>query len=162
MLAAGGTALTFAALTLPGAVTRNPWLNIIGPVIAVLLITVVAIVVLPTIFGVVFLERRGLRRCQELTKGRFWLISGRMLVAGVAFGLYLGATAGLMKLLLRPFGDPGTLTLPYSTIEYFLGGLLHLPLFGVIMTVTLVTYAELRFHENPSTTTAILARGVPM
>jgi hypothetical protein len=161
-LAFASTALAFGALLLPGAITHNPWLNIIGPTIAALLIVVAAIVVLPTIFGVVFLEQRGLWRCVQLVKGRFRLTAGRTLVAGAAVGLYLAATAGVMKLLLRPFGGPDTLALPYSAIEYLVNGLLHLPLFGVIIAATLITYAELRFHENPSTTTRTLANDVPV
>lgn len=162
LLAFASTALAFGALTLPGTVTGNPWLNIIGPITAGLLILVAMIVVLPTIIGVVFLEQRGLRRCIQLVKGRFRLAAGRTLIAGVAIGLYFAATAGVMTLLLKPFGGTDTLLFPYSVIEYLINALLHVPLFGVTIAATLITYTELRFREDPTITTRTLASDVPV
>ena len=40
-------------------------------------------------------------------------------------------------------------------------GLLNLPLFGVMMAPTLVTYAEPRYREDRSTGTGTLAADVP-
>lgn len=161
-LAVAGTALAFAALVLPGVITDNPWLNIIGPTIAGLTMIGAVIVVLPTIFGVVFLEERGLRRCFQLVKGRFRLTAGRTLVAGTAIGLYLAVAAVVMNLFLRPFGGPDTLLLPYSAVEYVVNAVLHLPVFGALIATTLITYAELRFREDPTTTTRTLANEVPL
>jgi hypothetical protein len=69
LLASTGTGLALLALLLPGTITRNPWLNLIGPTIAALLLPVAIIVVVPTIFGVVFLERRGLRTMRAPGQG---------------------------------------------------------------------------------------------
>lgn len=161
-LAVATIVCTFGALTLPGTMTGNPWLNIIGPTIAAPFILAAVIVVLPTTFGVVFLEQRGLRRCVQLVKGRFRLTAGRTLITGATVGLYLAATAGIQRLLLLPFGDPNTLTLLHSAIGDLVEGLLHLPLFGAVMAATLITYTELRFREDPTTNTRTLAAGVPI
>jgi hypothetical protein len=45
-------------------------------------------------------------------------------------------------------------------VAYVVSGLLGVPLLGYIVTSTLVTYAEPRFHENPATTRT-LANEVP-
>jgi hypothetical protein len=162
LLATLGTALAFGALLLPGALIAGRWARVVGAVSGVFLVVMAVVVVLPTIFGVAFLERRGLRLCVGLVKGRLRLAAGRMLVTLAAVGLYLAAVDGLMNLLLAPFGGRYTLPLPYGAIEYLLNALLNVPMFGVTIAVTLVTYAELRHREDPATTTETLAAEVPL
>jgi hypothetical protein len=160
-LAVWGTGAILGLLVLPAALTHNPWAEIIGPGIGIVMLSVAMVVVFPTILGVVFLERRGLRRCGRLIKGRFLMAAGRAVAIGVVVGTYLAATAGLMRLLPPPYGGAATVAMPYTAIEYLLSGLLNLPLFGLIIAATLVTYAELRNREDPAATTGSLAADVP-
>lgn len=162
VLATTGTALTFGALLLPGALISGRWLRIVGGATAMLLVVMAVVVVLPTIYGVVFLERRGLRRCVGLVKGRLRLAAGRTVVAVTFVGLYLAAVGAIMDLLLAPFGGQYTVPLPYGAIEYTVNALLNVPLFGVSIAAMLVTYAELRHREDRSTTTRTLAAEVPL
>jgi ABC-type Fe3+ transport system permease subunit len=114
-------------------------------------------VVLPgPLFGVVILERGGIGRCFQLTKGRFWATFGRLCSAGVVVGVcaaVLALPVGILVALLA--------SAHLSALAYALGGIayavLMIPALVLFAAVYLVTYAELRYRENPATTTAVLA-----
>lgn len=157
-----GTALAIGALALPAADTGYPsWLRTTGPIASTVLVCLAAAVVLPTIYGVVFVERRGLRRCVQLVRGRMALVIGRTLVAGISLAVYVIAARAITDPLYAAMAGGKTLTLPKSAIAYLIMGLVNLPVFGFTIAATLVTYAELRHRENPSITTRTLAAEVP-
>jgi hypothetical protein len=162
LLAVAGTALAIGALVLLAVVTGYPsWLRAVGPVASVALIVVTAVVVLPTIFGVVFVERRGLRRCVQLVRGRIGLVIGRTLVAGFALAVYVVVARAVTGPLYAAMADGKTLTLPISAIAYLVMTLVNVPMFVFTVAATLVTYAELRHREDSSVTTETLAAEVP-
>jgi hypothetical protein len=152
-----GTFLTFGLLLVPGTLTGNPWLNIFGPVLGFLLAITATVVALPTLCGVVFVDRAGLGRCIRLIKGQFWPTFVRALVTCAGITVYILAMKLVMKLLLAPFGGAQGLSTSGRAIEFAVQGLLALPLFHYLVATTLVSYAELRFREDPATTTRTLA-----
>lgn len=163
LLAVLGTLLAIGLVFLPAAVFGGRWPKVAGALAAIVVIVLAFAIALQTIFGVVFLERRGLRRCLGLVRGRrLGLAAWRTVLLLAAVGLYAAAAEGVLNLLLAPFGGRNTLPLPWSALEYLAGAVLNLPLFGVTIAATLVTYAELRHREDPSTGTRALAAEVPL
>jgi hypothetical protein len=144
-------------LLLPGMVTGSPWLEMIGPTLALLLVVAVTTSVLPTLLGVVFVERSGLIRCLHLVKRRFWLALARTLVIGLTYAAYTFVTTALVRLVLWPFGGPQAVSHPGLAAVHLLDAALAVPLVVYVIAATVVTYAELRFREDDSTTTGLLA-----
>lgn len=162
LVALAGTVLAIGALALLAASTGYPsWLRTVGPPACVALVFLASAVVLPTIYGVAFVERRGLRRCGQLVRGRIWLVIGRTLVAGIALVLYIAATKAVTDPLYAAMAGGTTLTLPKSAIAYLIMGLVNVPTFAFGTAATLVTYAELR-HRQDRSTTQTLATEVPL
>jgi hypothetical protein len=64
----------------------------------------------------------------------------------------------LMKLLLMPLGGAPSLGMVGRAVAILVSGLLSTPVFAYVVASTLVTYAELRFREDRSTSTQTLAR----
>lgn len=150
----------FYALLVPGTATGNPWLNMIGPVLGFAELVVVIVILVPTLLGVSFLDRAGLKRCAQLVKGRFWFTCGRATLITVGYVVYFFAVRCLMTLLLLPFGGAQSLGSTGRAVAVLVSGLLGAPLFAYVATSTLVTYAELRFRQDRSTSTHSLARQV--
>jgi hypothetical protein len=144
-------------LLLPGMVTGSPWLEMIGPTLALLLVVAVTTLVLPTLLGVVFVERSGLIRCLHLVKRRFWLALGRTLVISLTYAAYAFVTTALVRLVLWPFGGSQAVSHPGLAAVHLLDAALAVPLVVYVIAATVVTYAELRFREDASTTTGQLA-----
>ncbi|HZZ48275.1 MAG TPA: hypothetical protein VFE65_15455 [Pseudonocardia sp.] len=97
--------------------------------------------------GVVVVERRPLGRCFELVGRRFLPTAGRMsmaLVAALAYG-----AAG--NYVIHVLSDPGSIN------EALLQLAISVPLGVAAVAVSVVTYAELRFHEDASVSTTRLA-----
>lgn len=116
---------------------------------------------------VVVIERTGIGRCFELVKDRFWATFGRLvlawllqqayqLVAQLVLMIPLGFGFGLLGL-----GYAGTSPGALGFVLFALAGVLLLavmiPIPVITTAMTVVTYAELRGHERPGTTTAALA-----
>lgn len=151
-----------AALLLPGMVTGSPWLKMVGPLLAAALLLTVGVTLLPTIFGVVFVEGAGIRRCIRLVRGRFLAALSRMVVTGLLYLGYVLCTEAVLRLALLPFGGTQALSRPGTTILHLVDAALGVPAMAFLVAATLVTYAELRFREDPSTTTRTLVAGLPV
>lgn len=110
------------------------------------------VVLLSSVTMVVIVERRGIDRCFSLIKGRFWATFGRMLLlALISVVGYL--PAGLVE--YAALNNPDDLL--FVDLASVLTAILAIPL-GVVLTAFLiVTYTELRRHENGTVTTAQLA-----
>jgi hypothetical protein len=105
------------------------------------------VVLLSTVTMVVLVERRGIGRCFALIKGRFWATFGRMLLLTVLTVAYLALTSLITHAVTGDLlGDVALVLLEILTI----------PL-GIVLTAFLiVTYTELRGHENAAVTTSQL------
>jgi hypothetical protein len=116
-----------------------------------------------TLLCVVCVERADPRRCLDLVRGRWWATAGRLLLASVVAGFaqapaqFLAFGAGLWW-SMSPGGGPGV------AVAVVLGTLAAIVVaatiaLSAIVTTTLhvVTYAELRWRENPAVSTATLA-----
>jgi hypothetical protein len=97
--------------------------------------------------GVVVVERRSISRSLLLVAGRFWATAARTVVFGVGAAGYYAAVAWGSAVLLGPGSDAATV----------LTALLTVPLGAAASAFLVATYAELRYHENRSTTTDRLA-----
>jgi hypothetical protein len=115
----------------------------------------------------VVIERTGIARCFELIRARFWATFGRLALGWLITQAYQ-IVAQLA--ILTPFAvvvaliftaTPAGPGIVKAAILYLfcIVGLAVLVLPGVVAStaITVVTYAELRGRENPSTTTQRLA-----
>lgn len=100
-----------------------------------------------TLLGVVVVERAGIGRCFTLVHRRFWPTVGRILLFVVIGGIYLLVTQALGSLI---GGGPTSVVTPVVQ------AILYIPLGVAITAVAVVSYAELRFHEQGTTTAPAL------
>jgi hypothetical protein len=107
-----------------------------------------SIVIFSSLYGVVVIERGGLGRCFALIKGRFWATTGRMVVAVLLGGIY----AGVAQAVSSAVGGG-----PTGVFSVILHAVLMIPLGVAAIAAIVVTYAELRFHENTAVSTPALA-----
>ncbi|MBO0849484.1 MAG: hypothetical protein J2P20_08480 [Pseudonocardia sp.] len=98
--------------------------------------------------GVVTVERAGIGRCFELVNRRFWLTAGRIVPAAAVGAFYSAVVAPYLVAVLS---TPKSLSA--AALEAGLG----VPLGMASVGVTVVTYAELRFHERGDVLAASLA-----
>jgi hypothetical protein len=96
--------------------------------------------------GVVVVERGPITRSFILVNQRFLATAGRMLLAMLVGALYFGLTLALNN----AFG-------PASVVGAIVGAALSIPFSLAMLGVSVVTYAELRHHENPEIGTTQLA-----
>ncbi|MCW0212859.1 MAG: hypothetical protein OJJ54_05840 [Pseudonocardia sp.] len=97
--------------------------------------------------GVIMFERAGIGRTFELVNRRFWPTFGRLITFVIAAAIY----SGIIGAILGSFLD-------YDGFAYsLLHNLLTLPVTIASVGVAIVTYAELRNHENPAVTSPVLA-----
>ena len=118
-----------------------------APLLAGPILVTAAIVFGGALTGVVVIERQGIGRAFALVNRRFWPTAGRLLlavVAAVAYSAIIGLLVGLVA-------DPHTF------VSSVLSSVLLLPLSLAAVGVGVVTYAELRHHENPSVGSSALA-----
>jgi hypothetical protein len=106
------------------------------------------IVIFSSLYGVVVVERGGLGRCFALIKGRFWATTGRMVVAILLGGMYAGVAQAVSSVV-----GGG----PTGVFSVILHAVLMIPLGVAAIAAIVVTYAELRFHENTAVSTPALA-----
>jgi hypothetical protein len=97
--------------------------------------------------GVVVVERKPLGRCFELVGRRFLPTAGRMSLALVA-ALAYGAVGNYV---IQVLSEPGSIN------EALLQLAVSVPLGVAAVAVSVVTYAELRFHEDATVSTPRLA-----
>lgn len=143
-------ALRFAAgraLPLLGWGLLAGLIAIVGYVLLILPGIYCTIVFAAALTGVVIVERGSIDRAFTLVNRRFLPTAGRLLVIAVMAFAYSIAVGVFVSI----FTEPGGLA------ERLLTGLLMLPVSLVSVGVAVVTYAELRFHENPSVSSGWLA-----
>ncbi|HEX4250198.1 MAG TPA: hypothetical protein VH008_20210, partial [Pseudonocardia sp.] len=105
------------------------------------------IVIGATLLGVIVVERGGVGRCFALVNPRFWATTGRMVVLWLIYAVYYLVTQSAATAIGGPL----------SVTTGVLAAVLIIPL-GIFLTAAVtVTYAELRFRENPRVTTSTLA-----
>jgi len=145
-----GEALSFAAgraLPLLGWSIVAGLLVLGGLVLLIVPGLYVIIVFAASFTGVVVIERRGIGRTFELVNRRFGPTLGRVLIALLAAIVYT-LLADLVAVAL---------TAPETLTRALLQGLLQLPISLASVGVAVVTYAELRHHENPAVGAPALA-----
>jgi hypothetical protein len=110
-----------------------------------------------TLLGVVVVERAGIGRCFELVNRRFLPTAGRILLAILAFGLCLV----IIMALSNAVGSALGYNIVGSLVSSSLMAILSIPLSVAASAVAIVTYAELRYHDNGATTTTLAAELAP-
>jgi hypothetical protein len=98
---------------------------------------------------VVLLERRGLGRCFSLIKGRFWATFGRVALLALIVG-----TGNVLATVIAEGLAGGASATDIATV---LSAILAIPLGPVLTALTIVTYTELRHHEDHAVSTGQLA-----
>jgi hypothetical protein len=157
LLAGIGISLVMVVPVLPGIFSGVRAIVGIGVLVAIALVAWSGVIVFSSLVGVVVVERAGIGRCFTLVRGRFWPTFGRM---ACTFGIALVYDLGLLLvtwMLALPFGGiqtlAGTGTVIVRTVEL----LLSIPQLVFLLAVGLVTYAELRFHQDSSTSARSLS-----
>ncbi len=145
-----GEALSFAA---GRALPLFGW----GLLAALMLVAGFLLLVLPGLYltivfgaaltGVVVIERQGIGRTFALVNRRFWPTAGRLVVVA-AVALVYNVVVGL---LVAAVAGTGTF------VGTLLSAVLALPVSLVSVGVAVVTYAELRHHEDPAVGSPTLA-----
>jgi hypothetical protein len=97
--------------------------------------------------GVVVIEQQGIGRAFALVNRRFWPTAGRLVLVFVAAGIY----NAIATFVADALSSPGSL------VHGLLTAVLALPVTLASVGVAVVTYAELRHHENPAVTSSVLA-----
>ncbi len=109
-----------------------------------------ATVLVPTLLGVVAFERRGIGRCFELVRGRFWAVFGRCAMAVLVALAY----NELVQLIVRTaFGVDHEGSLAAQLVS----AVLTLPEAVAGSAFLVVTYAELRGRQDGSSTGSLQA-----
>jgi hypothetical protein len=125
------------------------WLALAGILVAIGSIFLIipglwlAVVLFSSLPGIAVIERQGIGRCFDLINGRFWATTGRMLVVALTMGIYWLAQYGVGLAL-----GGGPTSVPAIVVN----AILAIPLSITLVAVAAVTYAELRFHQDPTTT----------
>jgi hypothetical protein len=141
--------LRFAAgrlLPLIGWVLLAGILVLLGTLVFILPGIYLAVVLFSSLFGVVVVERNGIGRCFQLIKGRFWAMTGRWAVA-----ILLVMVASIILSIVA--GVAGLISPIAAAVVY---AIVMVPIYLFFAAVYVVSYAELRHHENPGVTTASL------
>ncbi len=145
-----GEALSFAAgraLPLFGWGLLAGLMLVVGFLLLVLPGLYLLIVFVAALTGVVVIERQGIGRTFALVNRRFWPTAGRLVVVGIVLVLY----QVVVGLLVAAVAGAGTFT---GTL---LSAVLALPVSLASVGVAVVTYAELRHHEDPAVGSPALA-----
>lgn len=121
-------------------------LMIVGFVLLLIPAIYLTIVFTASLTGVVVVERKRIDRSFELVNRRFWPTASRMILTFLMIIIYLG-----IVFAIEQAAGPSSIT---TTILQLIAPILP----GVfLVAVSVVTYAELRFHESPTVLTPTLA-----
>lgn len=144
-----GAALGFAARRMPlilaWAVAAG-LLVMIGLMLFIVPGVYLMIVFFSALAGAVVVERRGIDRAFPLANRRFLPTAGRLLL----FVLFIGVYSVLVNLVISGVGSE-------SFVGALIGAALGIPIGLAQSAFFVVTYAELRHHENPVVLTPQLA-----
>jgi hypothetical protein len=112
----------------------------------------------------VVIERDGPGRCLELIRHRFWATFGRLILGGLITQAFVMAAQLVLAIpllgafALIPPGQPSTVAMiVILVLSVAVVLLIVLPVVVASHAMTLVTYAELRGHENRGATTDVIA-----
>lgn len=105
----------------------------------------------------VFLERAGLLRCLRLVGPRVGPALGRAVMMVLIYAVYAAVVGFVMRLASAPFGGQQSMSLAGAAIVHLANAALTVPLIVYTVAATLVSYAEPRFREEPSTSVYTLA-----
>ena len=119
---------------------------IVGFVLLLIPAIYLAIVFTASLTGVVAVERKQIDRAFKLVNRRFWPTAGRMIIAFFMLVIYLG-----IILAIEHAAGSSSIT---TAILQLIASILPEVFF---VAVSVVTYAELRFHESPTVLTPTLA-----
>lgn len=143
-----GSALRLASrrvLPLTGWMIISGIMTVVGFILLVIPGIYLVIVFGASLIGVVTVEKGGIGRTFKLVNRRFWPTTGRISVAFLIIIFYLAAVFGL-----------DYLTGPNSFVGNVLEWILSIIMGLFTVGVSVVTYTELRFHENPTVLTPTL------
>ncbi|MGH3696017.1 MAG: hypothetical protein ACRDRX_18840 [Pseudonocardiaceae bacterium] len=143
-----GAALRFTrgrVLPLTGWMIISGIMTIVGFALLVIPGIYLMIVFGASLIGVVTVERRNINRSFELVNRRFWPTTGRMSVVFLIFVVYITVLIGI-----------DYIAGPNSFVSSVLGWIFSIVIGLFAVGVSVVTYAELRFHENPTVLTPTL------
>jgi hypothetical protein len=121
-------------------------MNIVGLLLFLIPGIYLFIVFYASLIGVVAIEHKGIGRTFRLVNPRFWPTAGRVLFAFLIFAISVVVVIGISYAL-------GPDSIAASILTWVFSILIGL----VAIAISVVTYTELRFHENPSTLTPTLA-----
>lgn len=143
---------------LTGIAVAIGFLLLIGPGIYL------AVVLNASLACAVVIERDGPGRCFELIRHRFWATFGRLVLGWVIIHAYqmlvpilLSSPFQVSWALTPPDPSSGAGMIVGSLLVAGWGIVLCSPVVVASLAITLVTYAELRGHENPDITTDAIA-----
>lgn len=144
-------------------------LSLIGYLLLIVPGIYLSVVLSASLVGVVAFERAGIGRCFVLIKNRFWPTCGRLLLGMLLIGAYQVLLQFVYTLLMLPIlplvGMGSSLEAGTQITLAVVGGILllvvsmvtALPLSVFLTAIVVVTYAELRGHEQPGATAGLLA-----
>lgn len=138
-----GTALMLAAgkaLLLAGESIGAALLILVGLVLLIVPGIYLVIVFAATLTGVVVVEGGSLKRCFQLVNQRFWRTTGRLLFAFLVSICYWQAISVIIN-------AAGLSHVAATAVQY----IATIPAAVAAVAAAVVTYAELRFHDNPGT-----------
>lgn len=108
-----------------------------------------AVVIVPTLFGVIAVERRGIGRCFQLARGRFWALFGRAAIFLLAAFVFSQIVTLVAKIAFGDDGRPVWGVLVVSAV-------LQAPFGAVTVAFLVVTYAEARAAVDGLTTDGLV------
>jgi hypothetical protein len=144
----------FLLLLVPGYLAGSPAVLFVGFLVGMVASVWIGVTVYASLFGVLFVERAGPRRCLALIKGRFWASLGRLVVASLLYlvpAIVIGVLAIVLTFTVGLHSGVGLV------LFGVLMGLLMVAVLPYMVAVTLVLYAELRHDKDASVTTRTLA-----
>jgi hypothetical protein len=158
----------------PGILTSSRPAISLGVLVSIALYTYLAVTLTSSLFGVLVIERGNPGRCFQLIKGRFWACFGRLTIAGLCYIAYIVAAdtviyfvgaLGFFAIAASGFDDGGSsstimvgiVVVVFTVIVVVAVLALIIPVMIFQSAVVVITYTELRFHQNRATSTATLA-----
>jgi hypothetical protein len=157
----------------PGILTSSRPAIFLGVLVSIALYTYLAVILVSSLFGVLVIERGDPGRCFQLIKGRFWACFGRLTIAWLCYSAYIFAAGivinfvgalGFFAIAASGFDSGSSSTIMVGIVAVVVTVIVVVAVLALIIpvmifqsAVVVITYAELRFHQNRATSTATLA-----
>lgn len=104
-----------------------------------------ALVIFPTLSGVVLIQRGGITDCFSLVRGRFWATTGRTILYALVLSLYSATASAVATAISRD----------HTPVFIAVDAVLTIPVGMLAVGFAIVTYAELRNRRTPTDTAAL-------